>query len=92
MKTHPKILVSKATLSLVMSIEIEIYLYIYIFIYLYIRTSAFVIWIYGKKKRRIDKTMMPDECNYDSATHALKVEAMVPFQGVDSIIISRREE
>ena len=30
---------------------------------------------------------MPDECNFDSVTYALKLESRVPFRGVDSIII-----
>ena len=76
-----------------MSIELEIY-YIYIFIHLYIRASALVIWIYGKTERQIDKTTMPDECNFDSVTYALKIEARDPFQGVDSIVnfLARREK
>ena len=50
------------------------------------RASALVIWIYGKTERRIDKTTMPDECNFDSVAHALKIESRVPFRGVDSIV------
>ena len=56
------------------------------------RTSALVIWIYGKTERWIDKTTMRDECNFDSVTYALKIEARDPFQGVDSIVICWREE
>ena len=35
---------------------------------------------------------MPNECNFDSVTYAQKIESRVPFRGVDSIIISWREE
>ncbi len=54
---------------------------------IHMRTSALVIWIYGKTERRIDKMTMPDECNFDSVTYALKIEARDPFRGVDSIVI-----
>ena len=68
-------LASEASLSLVMSIELEIY-YIYIFIYLYIYIYTYVsTWIYGKTERQINKTTMPDECNFGSVTYALKIEA-----------------
>ena len=83
------LLASEASLSLVMSIELEIY---YIYIFIYIRASALVIWIYGKTERRIDKKAMPDECNFDSVTYALKLEARDPFRGVDSIVICWRQE
>ncbi len=71
---------SEASLSLVMSIELEIYyiyifIYLYIYIFIYIRTSALAMRIYGKTERQIDKTTMPDECNFDSVTYALKIEA-----------------
>ena len=53
-----------------------VYLYIYISIYLYVRQHIYVsTWIYGKTERQIDKTTMPDECNFDSVTYALKIEA-----------------
>ncbi len=55
---------------------IFIYLYIYIFIYLYIYIYTYVsTWIYGKTERQINKTTMPDECNFGSVTYALKIEA-----------------
>ena len=52
----------------------------FIYLYIYMRTSALVIWIYGKTERRIEKTTMPDECNFDSATYVQKIESRVPFQ------------
>ena len=56
------------------------------------RTSALVIWIYGKAKREINKTTMPDECKFDSVTYALKIQARDPFRGADSIVICWRQE
>ena len=85
----------EANLSLVLSIDLEIYyiyIFIYLYIYIYIRASALVIWVYGKTERQTDKTTMPDECNFDSVTYALKIEARDPFRGVDSIVIRWREE
>ncbi len=66
--------------------------YLYIYIFIYIRASALVMRIYGKTERRIDKTTMPDECNFDSVTYALKIEARDSFRGVESIVICWREE
>ena len=63
-----------------------------IYIFIYIRASALVIWIYGKTERRMDKTTMPDKCNFDSVTYALKIEARDLFRGVDSIVIYWRDE
>ena len=75
-------LASEASLSLVMSIELEIYfIYIFIYLYIYMRTSALVIWIYGKTERRIDKATMPDKCNFDSVTYALKLKQGTLFEG-----------
>ncbi len=45
------------------------------------RTSALVLEIYGKTERRIDKTTMPDECNFDSVTYARKLNNVSPFEG-----------
>ena len=82
---------SEASLSLVMLVELDIYfIYIFIYLYIYIRTSALVIWIYDKTERGIDKSTMPDECNFDSVTYALKIEVRDPFPGVDIIKICWR--
>ena len=65
--------------------------YIYIFIYLYTYVSTCHMNL-RQTDRRIDKTTMPDECNFDSVTYALKIEARDPFRGVDSILICWRKE
>ena len=82
------LLASEASLSLVMSIEIEIF-FIYIFIYVRQHLSC---GFTAKRKDGSKKVTMPDECNVDSITYVLKLESRVPFRGVDSIIISCREE
>ena len=53
---------------------------IFVYLYIYMRTSALVIWIYGKTERRINKTAMPDECNFDSVTYGLKLKQGTLFE------------
>ena len=72
--------------SLVMLVEVEIY-YIYMFIYLYLYVHQHLSYGFTVKQKRIDITMMPDECNFDSTTYELKIETGIFFRGLNAIII-----
>ena len=75
-----------------MSCQLSSRYIIFIYLYIYTRASALFTWIYGKTEKRIDKTTMPDDCNFAYVTYALKIKARDFFREVDSIVISSLDE